>query len=277
MERQNVEIEKVRLTGPAAEAAIFKDANIEGILATAAKLLVRANELLAASLLANASISITHWEHDNWEGGQDTWRLYLAVPADTYLALESREEIEKIIDRAIATPMRAVSTSDFITVEITTTLDRDPDWRRKTLQAVTGEGINNQGRVHSQNIAAREFDNLRFRSSAEVCFYRALKAAGVAFAPLCVVVGHGGAGQAPRRIEPDFIIFKDGLVTVIEIDGDLFHTETPYVAHRRLKFLTDEGAHLDRLNANECDTYEKAREAVRLVLMQIEKRRNSKI
>lgn len=70
-----------------------------------------------------------------------------------------------------------------------------------------GEGITNQGRVRSDNIAARAFDGLLFRSQPEINLYGALKAAGVSFAPLPVFVR---GGHDYRRIEPDFIIVKDG-------------------------------------------------------------------
>ena len=165
---------------------------------------------------------------------------------------------------------------DSIEVELTTLLEHDPDWRQKTRQQVAGEGITNQGRVHSENIAARSYDNLLFRSAPEIYFYAALRTAGVAFAPLSVIIGRDAVGTRPRRIEPDFVIYKDGLVTIVEIDGDLWHTETPQQAHLRLKFLIDEGAHLERINASQCDSREKAREAVERILMDIEKRRRQR-
>ena len=44
---------------------------------------------------------------------------------------------------------------------------------------LSGEGITNQGRVRSDNIAARVHDGLLFRSRPEVLFYEALKRKGV--------------------------------------------------------------------------------------------------
>ncbi len=255
----------------------FPKGKLEPILGAAAKILVAREALFAASILANAEPWLMHWEHDNWNGGQETWKLCLAVTTETYLGMENREDVEEQLNRAIAIPMEAVSRSNSIFTEITTRLEDDADWRRKTNQVLSGEGINNQGRAHSKNVASIPYDNLLFRSRPEVYFYRALKAQGVAFAPLSVVVGKDGLGGSSRRIEPDFVIFKDGMVTIVEIDGDLFHTETPQAAHQRLKFLLDEGARLERLNAGECDNDEKAREAVGRVLMDIEKRRRSRV
>lgn len=73
---------------------------------------------------------------------------------------------------------------------------------------LTGNNINNQGRVRSDNIATRASDGLLFRSQPEIFFYKALKSLGVPFAPLPVFVK---GVESYGRIEPDFFIVKDGL------------------------------------------------------------------
>lgn len=251
----------------------FTDIQIDSLLGTSARLLVRKKLVTAASILANAGGRLTHWEHDNWNGGQDSWRLTLSVPTEVYLDLEGREEIEKAINGALATAMEAVSDADHIWVKIVTSLEEDPNWRQMVRQHLSGEGITNQGRVRSDNIAAREHDGLLFRSSQEIHVYNALKSTGLPFAPLSVVL-HGGIKY--RRVEPDFVVFKDGLVMVVEIDGDLYHTETPAAAHARLKFIVDEGVRLERITATECDTPEKAREAVQRIIATIDKLRRAR-
>jgi hypothetical protein len=140
-------------------------------------------------------------------------------------------------------------------------------------QYLQGEGITNQGRVRSDNIAAREHKGLLFRSMPEIHVFDALSRSGVTFAPLSVVLR---SGIEYRRIEPDFIIYKDGLVVVLEVDGDLFHTESPSAAHARLKFLTDEGAKLERIPTSECDTPQKATEAVGRIIALIDKWRRAR-
>lgn len=248
----------------------FPDVQVDAVLATAARLLVRQQHVEAASILANADCDLSHWSHDNWNGGQDTWQLSLAVPPDVYFDMKGREEVEGQINGALATAMQALSDSDCTFAKIVTLLDEDPDWRLKVRQHLSGEGITNQGRVRSDNIAARQHDGLLFRSRPEVEFYTALKATGLPFAPLAVVL-RGGLQR--QRVEPDFIVIKNGLVMIVEIDGDLYHTETPAAAHARLKFLLDEGARLERINASECDTAEKAREAVGRVIATMDKLR----
>jgi hypothetical protein len=130
------------------------------------------------------------------------------------------------------------------------------DWRDAANRWLSGEGINNQARVRSNNIASLECDGLLFRSEPEINLYRALKGAGVTFAPLPVFL-RGGTAYA--RLEPDFVVLKDGCVLVIEVDGDTYHRETPADAHKRLLPLDHEGAKIERVTAAECDTPEKAR------------------
>jgi very-short-patch-repair endonuclease len=78
---------------------------------------------------------------------------------------------------------------------------------------------------------------------------------GISFAPLPVFVR---GGETYRRIEPDFVVLKDGIVMVVEVDGDTVHKETPTEAHNRTAMLVHEGAHVERVDAGECNTPEKA-------------------
>jgi hypothetical protein len=249
---------------------------LDAILATAARLLVRQQQITAASILANARPKLEYLypqEHRDFGIVVDTsdyWRLDLAIPADVYFTLEQRSDLERAIDGALGTATEPVSDSDFIKCRIVTSLEEDPDWRHKTRQFISGEGITNQGRVRSDNIAARQHEGLLFRSRPEILFYDALKKAGIPFAPLSVVLS---GGIRYNRIEPDFIIYKDGIMMIVEIDGDLYHLETPAAAHARLKFLLDEGAKLERVTASECDTPEQAREVVARVIATIDKLR----
>jgi hypothetical protein len=96
----------------------------------------------------------------------------------------------------------------------------DPKWRDKARTWLAGDGVTNQGRVRSDNIASRECDGLLFRSEPEILLYKALKSLGLSFAPLPVFIR---GGQTYRRIEPDFVIVKSGIVMIVEVDGDTVH------------------------------------------------------
>ena len=132
---------------------------------------------------------------------------------------------------------------------------KDPDWRLKAKAWLKGEGVNNQGRIRSDNIAPYTKDGLLFRSKAEINLYDALKSRGITFAPLPVFVR---GGDNYRRLEPDFIVFQGGKVIVIELDGPAFHAESPAEAHERTTMFYWEGAHIERIKASECETPEKA-------------------
>ena len=121
----------------------------------------------------------------------------------------------------------------------------------------------NQGRVRSASIAPMECDGLLFRSQSEIYLYRAFKALGVAFAPLPTFIQGGGNF---RRMEPDFVIYKDRVLMVVEVDGDVFHPERPLEAHDRLTLLVREGAHVERVDARDCDNPAKARECASRLL-----------
>jgi hypothetical protein len=116
----------------------------------------------------------------------------------------------------------------------------DPDWRSKAKSWLKGEGIHNQGRVRSDNPAPYSKDGLLFRSKAEINLYDALKNRGITFAPLPVFLR---GGDDYRRIEPDFVIFQSGKIIVVEIDGPVFHAESPAEAHERTTMFYWEGAH----------------------------------
>jgi hypothetical protein len=115
--------------------------------------------------------------------------------------------------------------------------------------------------VRSDNIAARQYDGLLFRSDEEINLYRALKSAGVSFAPLPVFVR---GGNSYKRIEPDFIVVKGGMIAVIEVDGN--HQESPVEAHDRTTMLVHEGAHVERVRASDCSTLEGAEVCAKRVL-----------
>ncbi|WP_217694140.1 hypothetical protein [Desulfovibrio sp. DV] len=156
-----------------------------------------------------------------------------------------------------ARPLMALYPSDWIqNIYIFPEIKGTEDWREKARAWVSGKNVNNQGRVRSDNIASRSCDGLLFRSQPEINFYNALKPLEVSFAPLPVFLR---GGRTYRRIEPDFVLIKDGIFLVVEIDGDTVHLETPAEAHSRTTILLHQGVHFERVKASECETLELAR------------------
>ncbi len=129
--------------------------------------------------------------------------------------------------------------------------------------------------MRSDNIATIQWDARLFRfQRPEVLFYEALNLSGVPFAPLSVVLE--GGMPVRRRIEPGIVLYRQGLVMVLEIDGDLGHHERLREARDRLKSLTGEGVTLERIGAAECDTPGRAVVAVKRVLLTLEKHRQTR-
>jgi very-short-patch-repair endonuclease len=94
----------------------------------------------------------------------------------------------------------------------------------------------------------------------------------VTFAPLPVFVR---GGNSTKRIEPDFIIVKGGMVALIEVDGPI-HRESPLEAQERIAMLVQEGAHVERVRASDCGTMEGAEVCAKRVLASLAKVRASR-
>ena len=157
-------------------------------------------------------------------------------------------------------------------VEILPELTTDPKWREKAQAWASGKNITNQGRVRVEQHASLSCDGLLFRSQPEILLYQALKSTGVSFAPLPVFVR---GGDEYRRIEPDFVLLKDGVVMVVEVDGDTVHHETS-IAHDRTTMLLHEGALVERVKASDCDSQEKAKICALKLMRVLKKMKDSK-
>jgi hypothetical protein len=238
--------------------------DLEKILGTMARLYGDEGLAREVAILALSKPRIEQTGYDNWDGGQDGFTIYLEVPITLYHQLG--QDVEKIEiafkDRAdqVTRLYQNQCVQAFI---LTTELTTDEDWREKAKAFLMGKGLTNQGRARSDNVAPRVCDGLLFRSQPEIHLYRAFKALGITFAPLPVFIR---GGETYRRIEPDFVLFKDGILMHVEVDGDTVHRETPVEAHDRTTMLLHEGAHVERVNAKDCATPEKAKECAARLL-----------
>lgn len=205
-------------------------------------------------------------------GAPDSTYVRFQISEQLFLRLGNRVST---VEKSIFNKILLVSRGDHFCIGgVTVTCEprEDPQWRDKAKVWLSGEGLSNQGRVRSDNIAHRTKDGLLFRSQPEINLYTALKSLGVSFAPLPVFV-RGGATY--RRIEPDFIVIKDGIMMAIEVDGDTVHHETPAEAHDRTTMLAHEGVKIERVNASKCDTPEKAAKCAQELLAILERYRTS--
>lgn len=241
-------------------------ADPEPFLGTLARLFAADAAAREVAVLTYAAPEVVETGYDNWDGGTTFHSLFLHVPVSLYPQLEEGlGNIEQgILDKAQV--LLGQYTNDRLTqVKVVPAVVEDPQWREKAAAWLSGSKISNQGRVRSDNVAPLSCDGLLFRSQPEIHFYRALKSLGVSFAPLPVFVR---GGESYRRIEPDFVIVRNGLLMIVEVDGDTVHQETPAEAHKRTTILLHEGAHFERILASECDTPVKAKVAAeRLIIL----------
>jgi hypothetical protein len=232
----------------------------DGVLGALARVFAGDGDTLGVALLALAKAKIEQTDFDNWDGGQYGYSVYLEVPENLYRQLLAVKDEDRDYAKLIAHRLNQLTpqfrNERIDSVSITVELVDDPNWRDKAKAYVSGQGISNQGRARSDNLAPRMCDGLLFRSQPEIHLYKALKSAGVTFAPLPVFIR---GGDTYRRIEPDFVVLKNGLVLIVEVDGDTVHRETPLDAHNRTTMMGREGAVIERVNASECETPEKAR------------------
>jgi hypothetical protein len=244
----------------------------ETLIATVTHLFIHKGAAREVAILATATAELVQSDYDNWNGGTYGYTFFLRVPLEVYVQIsDSKSSCETSIDE-VAKPLFWDNEYLKRTV-IDPKPTSDPNWRDNARSWLAGTGVNNQGRVRSDNIASRECDGLLFRSEPEILLYKALKALGVSFAPLPVFLR---GGQTYQRIEPDFIIIKAGMMMLVEVDGDTVHLETPAEAHARTTMLVHEGVHLERVKASQCDTPDKAAAYARYIVNLFDKLKASR-
>jgi hypothetical protein len=250
------------------------EADIDKILGGIAKLFAQEGRVREVAILANSHVKTEQTSSDNWNGGTYGYTVNLQLAAHHYAQLTDNQNDIEILLNEKAKNLTRLYPNEFIEAFIISTeLVDDAGWRDRAKLWVSGKGVSNQGRARSDNVAPLMVDGLLFRSHPEIHLYRALKTLGVTFAPLPVFVR---GGQTYRRLEPDFVILKDGILMILEVDGDTVHQETPQEAHDRLTMLQHEGAHIERVNAKECDTPEKAKACATTILNLFAKLRTNK-
>ena len=224
---------------------------IENLLASAVEALKVQGEARAIAVLIASECNLRLWETDY---GIDYWRLFVSLPVPLFYALndDERKFTEESVNSVVTPFFVELPTDSLESVVITPLVAEAQDgWREDAVRFIKGEGVTNQGRVRSDNIASRQHQGLLFRSKAEVTLFTALTRANLAVAPLPVFVR---IGKAYNRLEPDFVVVYKGLTFVVEVDGDTFHKELPAEADKRLVPLTYEGVEVRRVRASDLDS-----------------------
>ena len=244
--------------------------NLPTTIAALAELLKGHGLARELAVIASSSATVKQSSFDNWNGGLRGWTITFWLEPGLFSRLEKEErtQVETALKTTLEEFFRPFESDQLDCVLVVPSSVNRQNWREAAQHWLSGQGITNQGRVRSDNIASLERDGLLFRSQPEILFYLALKASGVTFAPLAVFIR---GGEEYARFEPDFLVIKDRGILVIEIDGDTYHRETPADAGIRLRPLTYEGAHIERVKASECLTETTAKACVKRVLDVLEK------
>ena len=238
------------LSGPKTVTTVPADRPfaIENFLASLVEALKVHGDARSIAVILEGQCRFQAWDSDF---GVNTWKLFIAVPVHVFYALtdDERKATEEAIGNA-GGAFFAVKPQDALDgVVITPKVSAASEgWREEALKFVKGEGVTNQGRVRSDNIAAKQHQGLLFRSQAEITLFEAMVRAQLAVSPLPVFVRKG---KSYNRIEPDFLVVYKGLTFIIEVDGDNFHKELPAEADKRLVPLTYEGVEVRRIRAAE--------------------------
>lgn len=244
--------------------------NIEDFLASAVEGLKVRGDARAIAIILSGECA---FDHTNTDWGVDYWRLNIGIPTQIFHAL-TKDEISKVEEGVldICQPFfRSRPEDSLSSVHVHPTVVQAPDgWREQAVRFVRGEGVTNQGRVRSDNIASKEHRGLLFRSKAEITLFEAMKRAQLAIAPLPVFVR---VGKSHHRLEPDFVVVFKGLTFVVEVDGDTFHKESPADADKRLIPLTHEGVEVRRIRADDVSTDQQADVVVKELIQFMDKRK----
>lgn len=246
---------------------------IEDFLASLATSLKIRGDARALTMIVEGD---SRFEPAETDWGIDFWLLFISVPIHIFHALTDEERVqteEAIYDVGksffISTPvddLRKVIISPKVSFA-------NEGWREEALRFIKGEGVTNQGRVRSDNIASKEHRGLLFRSKAEIVLFEAMTRAKLAVAPLPVFVR---IANSYNRLEPDFVVIFKGLTFVVEVDGDSFHKETPAEADKRLVPLTHEGVEVRRIRAADVATDAMADNVVKELIDFMSKRKESR-
>jgi hypothetical protein len=209
-------------------------------------------------------------DHTFTEEGKFRWRLSIELDLDDYRALggpERRKLVETRLHQAFAETLRKRNPDHTIS-----RLSVLPFF--ELLREVTSahDEVNNQGRGHSFHLPAIGYQGLRFRSRSEVYLFKALQARGALVAPLPVFLK---ANAARKRVEPDFVVIKDGIVLVVEVDG-ASHEERPVDAYDRLVAFEEEGCYVRRVDAADCNSDAQAEKVADRILEYMAKLKFSK-
>ncbi|EJL01865.1 MULTISPECIES: hypothetical protein [Pseudomonas] len=223
---------------------VFSPFNAEDLAAAAVDALKMRGDARAIAVVVAGDCKV---DLSGSDFGINYWQFLISLPVQLFYAMsdDERKATEASIAEVII-PFYSTTPNDSSEGVIIAPRVGEAvyGWREEAMRYVKGDGVTNQGRVRSDNIASQQHQGLLFRSQAEVTLFKALTKARLPVAPLPVFVR---IGNTYNRLEPDFVVIYKGLTFVVEVDGDTYHAELPAEADKRLVPLTYEGVEVRRL------------------------------
>lgn len=232
---------------------------IDDFLASMIEALKIKGDSRSIAILLNGECRFEPCDQD-W--GIDYYNFLIAIPIYIFSAI-SKDELNLVTSDLLDIGQQFFSSTEkdaLKNVYISPKVEVAPEgWRERALAFLKGEGVTNQGRVRSDNIASHQHRGLLFRSKSEIMLFDAMQRKGLAISPLPVFVRQG---KSYHRLEPDFLVLYKGITFIVEVDGDTYHRESPADADKRLVPLTHEGIEVRRIRAAELATEVQAAKVV---------------
>jgi len=199
--------------------------------------------------------SYVHFDYDEAGWHRDYVRVILSAPhaiqrlidtsdpANVYeseIPPEYRQEPNYLrgqIENAFAVVLRLPENDVLVETHLQLIVESEGDWRAhlRELARTKGKGVTNQGRQFNQNrVPTQVWQNLNFRSKAEVAIAQALDRRGVLYFPNCAA--RLGPPEHRHTKEPDFLICYEGKWGILEVNSPKFHPSRGSDDERDLQF-----------------------------------------
>ena len=146
-------------------------AELDKFLASLARLFVHKGASAEVAVLTLGRPTCQHLDLDYGYYHRDNiYKITLEVPPSLFNQVaDRRETVEKSLCDASAQLMGRYPGVELFFI-IMSEMPDDPDWRNKARRWLSGEGLSNQGRVRSDNVAPYQVDGLLFRSHRRFTF-----------------------------------------------------------------------------------------------------------
>jgi hypothetical protein len=242
----------------------------EGILKKVIRFLLDGHERLGANLLLACKVHITPETVTDYDDDYDSYKeiivgysINIEAPRRAFDVLDDDSHA---ITQSIKKAFRAFLGKSNSYLIHPTVSEFGSDWVSEALEEIRrNEGAHNQA-VEEWSSKIVTWEWLRFRSQTEVRIAIALDQAGVLFMPNCR--GRIGPKSNRRSEEADFLVYHNGKLGVLEVDGP-YHVAAK--DHDKDELFLHHGVSVvRRYTAKEC--YENPEDVVKRFLELLSKR-----